>query len=86
MIGVFDQEKTKALLKFRLQLGLTQTEVAKRMGTVQPAVARLEGKLNRGIYPSVTTLQKYAQAMGLTIDIAFVSPSTAVAAQEEQKA
>ena len=86
MIGVFDQEKTKALLKFRLQLGLTQTEVAKRMGTVQPAVARLEGKLNRGIYPSVSTLQKYAQAMGLTIDISFISPNPSGAAQDEQKA
>ena len=71
MVKTFDKEQTRQLLSYRLELGLTQMEVAKRMGTVQPAVSRLEGKLNRGIYPSVTTLQKYAQALGKTVVLKF---------------
>lgn len=71
MVMTFDKEKTRQLLAYRLELGLTQMEVAKRMGTVQPAVARLEGKLNRGLYPSMTTLQKYAEALGKTIVLKF---------------
>ena len=71
MVTTFDKEKTRQLLAYRLELGLTQMEVAKRMGTVQPAVARLEGKLNRGLYPSMTTLQKYAEALGKTIVLKF---------------
>lgn len=71
MVTTFDKEQTRQLLSYRLELGLTQMEVAKRMGTVQPAVARLEGKLNRGVYPSVTTLQKYAQALGKKVVLKF---------------
>ena len=71
MVTTFDKEQTRQLLSYRLELGLTQMEVAKRMGTVQPAVARLEGKLNRGIYPSVKKIQKYAQALGKTVVLKF---------------
>lgn len=71
MVTTFDKEKTRQLLTYRMEQGLTQMEVAKRMGTVQPVVARLEGKLSRGIYPSVTTLQKYAQALGKNVVLKF---------------
>src|SRR5947209_11405378 len=53
------------LLKARRQAGLTQAEVAARMGTKTPAVARLEGGGgSRRHSPSVATLRKYAQAVG----------------------
>ena len=58
------------LLKARHQAGLTQAEVAARMGTKTPAVARLEaGGGSRRHSPSVATLRKYAQAVGCRLEI-----------------
>lgn len=53
------------LLKARQEAGLTQAQVAERMGTHAPAVARLERALATGKHsPSVATLRKYAKACG----------------------
>jgi DNA-binding XRE family transcriptional regulator len=58
------------LLKARRRAGLTQAEVAARMGTKTPAVARLEaGGGSRGHSPSVATLRKYARAVGCRLEI-----------------
>lgn len=58
------------LLKARRQAGLTQAEVAARMGTKTPAVARLEaGGGSRRHSPSVATLRKYAHAVGCRLEI-----------------
>jgi len=48
------------LIGARARAGLTQAQLAKRMGTTQSAIARLES----GRLPSVKTLQRYAQATG----------------------
>ena len=54
-----------ALLKARQAAGLTQAQVAERMGTQAPAVARLERALATGKHsPSVATLRKYVKACG----------------------
>ena len=45
----------------RMRAGLTQGQIAERMGTTQSAIARLEG--GRRI-PSMRTVQRYAQAAG----------------------
>ena len=53
------------LLKARHEAGLTQAQVAQRMGTHPPSVARLERSLATGKHsPSLATLRKYAQACG----------------------
>lgn len=53
------------LLKARARAGLSQAEVARRMGTHAPAVARLEASLGDGGHsPSLSTLRKYAAAVG----------------------
>jgi transcriptional regulator with XRE-family HTH domain len=53
------------LLKARHDAGLTQAQVAERMGTQPPSVARLERALATGKHsPSLATLRKYAQACG----------------------
>ena len=55
----------KVLLKARHEAGLSQAQVAKRMGTQAPAVARLERALATGKHsPSVATLRKYVSACG----------------------
>lgn len=61
-----------ALLKARREAGLTQADVAKKMGTLPPSVARLERSLATGKHsPSLSTLRKYAQACGkrLVVDV-----------------
>jgi DNA-binding XRE family transcriptional regulator len=56
------------LLKARHEAGLTQADVAERMGTLPPAVARLERSLATGKHsPSIATLRKYAKACGKTL-------------------
>ena len=54
-----------ALVKARQDAGLTQAEVAERMGTQAPSVARLERALATGKHsPSVATLRRYVKACG----------------------
>jgi ribosome-binding protein aMBF1 (putative translation factor) len=58
----------KAVIAARNRAGLTQMELAKKMGTTQPVVARLEGGRIR---PSLRTLQRLAQATGSRLTIRF---------------
>jgi len=61
------------LLKARTVAGLTQAQVAERMGTKPPAIARLEsGGGNKKHSPSLSTLQKYAQAVDCHVEIKLV--------------
>ena len=54
-----------ALLKARLDAGLSQADVAERMGTQPPSVARLERALATGKHsPSIATVRKYVKACG----------------------
>ena len=58
------------LLKARHAAGLTQAQVAERMGTQAPAVARLERALATGKHsPSLATLRKYVQACGKELSL-----------------
>ncbi len=57
-----------ALLKARQDAGLTQAQVADRMGTQAPAIVRLERSLATGKHsPSVATLRKYVKACGKSL-------------------
>ena len=58
----------RVLIEARAKSGLSQREVAERMGTSQPAVARLES----GHKPSLKTLERYAAAVGMKIEIHLV--------------
>jgi DNA-binding XRE family transcriptional regulator len=61
------------LLKARHEAGLTQAQVAERMGTLPPAVARLERALATGKHsPSLATLRKYAHAVGKDLVLKLV--------------
>lgn len=65
------------LLKARHEAGLSQAQVAERMGTQAPAVARLERALATGQHsPSVATLRRYARACGkrLVLDLETTQP------------
>ncbi len=63
----------REMLGARKKVGLSQAEVAKRMGTKAPAVTRLESSLTSGKHsPSIATVKKYAQALGYHLEIKLV--------------
>ena len=67
-------------LKARASAGMSQTEIAERMGTTQSAVARLES--GRGKHsPSLATLRKYAHALGCRLDLRLVKETGSIKAQ-----
>ena len=59
------QQLVAALVTRRRELGLSQTEVAARMGTSQSAVARIEAG---GTDARLTTMERYAAALGWQLD------------------
>jgi DNA-binding XRE family transcriptional regulator len=61
------------ILAARKQAGLSQAQIAKRMGTHAPAIARLESALATGKHsPSLSTLRKYAAALGMRVELHLV--------------
>jgi DNA-binding XRE family transcriptional regulator len=61
------------ILSARRAAGLTQAQVAERMGTKASAVARLENALVSGKHsPSIGTLRKYAAAVGKKLEVHLV--------------
>ena len=66
------------LIAARGRAGLTQADVAARMGTTQSVVARIESGRNP---PTLKTLEKYARAVGMRVSVKLLpserSPSAA---------
>ena len=56
----------RAVIAARKRAGLTQAELARRMGTTQPAVTRME---SGRIQPSLRTLRRLAEATGSKLTI-----------------
>ena len=73
------------VLKARAEAGLTQAEVAARIGTTQSAVARLESAESRHS-PSIATLQRYAKALGYTVQIRLVKSKRPAAGSRTRSA
>ena len=61
-------ELAQALIEARSRAGLTQGELARRMGTTQSVVARMEGGR---VKPSTRTLERFAKATGMRLKISF---------------
>ena len=53
--------------------GLSQRELAERMHTTQSVIARLEAG---GSKPSISTLVRVAEALGVSVDVRFKEPAT----------
>ena len=73
-----DSEKeyllVREMLSARSKSGLTQEAVAELMGTTKSAVSRLESAGKHA--PSITTLKKYAQAVGCDLRVKLVPKSS----------
>ncbi len=60
----------QAVIEKRLEKGLTQSELAQKVGTKQSAISRLEsGSYN----PSITFLEKVAKALNLNLVVSLSS-------------
>lgn len=62
-------EIARELIAARARVGLSQAEVAQRMGTTQSAIARIESGKQK---TSTRTLERYARATGSMIKISLV--------------
>jgi len=60
----------RKLIRLRTEKGVTQAEIAKMMGTNKSSISRLEcgEKVN---FPTLGTIQKYAQALGYNVKVDF---------------
>jgi len=56
----------RAMIAARARAGLSQAELAERMGTTQSTIARLEGGR---VNPSMATLRRYAEATGSRLEV-----------------
>ena len=68
-------ELAQRVRRARERLGMTQAELASRVGSTQPAVARLEAG---GVTPSLATLRRIAGALGLELVIDLRPPRRAL--------
>jgi DNA-binding XRE family transcriptional regulator len=58
----------KQLIAARVNRGITQEQIANKIGTSKSNISRLES-LNNTYMPNLGTLIKYANALGLKLDI-----------------
>jgi ribosome-binding protein aMBF1 (putative translation factor) len=69
-------ELGRRVRRARERLGMTQADLASRTGSTQPAVARLEAG---GVTPSLETLHRVADALGLELVVDLRPPRRASA-------
>jgi DNA-binding XRE family transcriptional regulator len=65
----------REIVKIRYELGKTQEEVARNMGTTTSVVGRLETGGGKSHSPTLATLRKYAQALDCDLQLHFVPHS-----------
>lgn len=59
---------TKALIEARLKDKISQRELAKRVGTTQAVISRIE---NMSVSPSIGLLQRIANSLGRKLEVKF---------------
>ena len=68
--GAEENATLRSLLEARKRSGLTQEEVAIRMGTSKSAVSRLESSLRDPRHsPTFETIRRYAKACGKRVEL-----------------
>ena len=67
-------ELAKLVVRLRALEGLSQEELARRMGTTKASISRLESGRHR---PTVETLRRLAEALGGRLTLTIVMPRSA---------
>ena len=70
----------EAVREAREAAGISQAELARRMGTGQPTIARLE---LGGVDPKLSTIERVSQALGAELVVKFVRSTTSSMDQSE---
>jgi len=68
-------EMKRQMIALRKRAGLTQAEMAEKLGTKRSNISRLES-INSDVSPRLSTIEEYARALGYSLHIAF-EPSRA---------
>ena len=69
--ALIDDHVARSIYDLRTRAGITQTELANRVGTSPSVISRLEDANYRG--HSLTMLQRIAAALGKRVEVRFVS-------------
>lgn len=64
-------ELARQVRDLRVSRGMSQAELARKVGSTQPAIARLEAG---GVAPNIDTLERIAEALGLKLVVKFSKP------------
>ncbi len=77
LAGAYEESRpaflvAREVLRARRRLGLTQKELADRIGVTQSQVSRIE---RMDSTPSLTTVHRFATALGMQLDLRFVDPA-----------
>lgn len=59
----------RAILDARMKKGMTQAQIAKKMGTTQSAIARVESGRS---HPTIPYMQRLADALDMRLDVRFL--------------
>lgn len=62
----------RAIIKARLKRGITQAELAKKVGTKQPVISRLENMEGK---PSISNVDRIAKVLDLKLEIKLAPKS-----------
>lgn len=65
-------QRLMRITEARICAGLTQADVAERMGVTEEDVAEIEKQWARGDYPEIRVLKAYARAVGKKIEVRLV--------------
>jgi transcriptional regulator with XRE-family HTH domain len=63
----------REMLRARNKAGLSQAQIAEKMGTKSPSITRLESSLSSGKHsPSLATIKKYLEVLNYRLEIKVV--------------
>lgn len=65
-------QRLMRITEARICAGLTQADVAERMGVTEEDVAEIEKRWARGDYPEIRVLKAYARAVEKKIEVRLV--------------
>ena len=64
-----ENEPLRAILRARVEKGMTRAQIAKRMGTTQSSIARVEAGKS---HPTIPFMQRLAEALDMRLEIKFL--------------
>jgi len=64
-----ENEPLRAILRARVEKGMTQAAIAKKMGTTQSSIARVESGKS---HPTIPFMQRLADALDMKLEIRFL--------------